>query len=195
MGELVTKCYVMVQGNTVSCMGDIKGLKHVRIIVEECMKNVHPIYNIKKFMIKKELMENEELKDESWDRFLPTFKKKNVKRKKKPIIVKKVKTPFPPEQTPRKVDLELLSGEYFLSAKEKALNKKNKRAADNAEKKKVKQADRMKDFVAPKEESRKRKATEPAATSSVSDITEKLKKAKKTKKKNEARAASDYVIS
>jgi ribosomal RNA assembly protein len=51
--ELVTGCYVMVQGNTVSGMGDIKGLKHVRVLVEECMKNVHPIYNIKKLMIKK----------------------------------------------------------------------------------------------------------------------------------------------
>jgi hypothetical protein len=36
-------------------------------------------------------------------RFLPTFKKKNVKRKKKVVIVKKEKAVFPPEQTPRKV--------------------------------------------------------------------------------------------
>jgi ribosomal RNA assembly protein len=45
--ELLTGCYVMVQGNTVSCMGPFKGLKIVRRIVIDCMKNIHPIYHIK----------------------------------------------------------------------------------------------------------------------------------------------------
>lgn len=51
--ELVTGCYIFVQGNTVSCMGSITGMKQVREVTEQCMKNVHPIYNIKKLMIKK----------------------------------------------------------------------------------------------------------------------------------------------
>lgn len=53
--ELATNCYVMVQGNTVSAMGSIKGIAQVRKLTEECMRNVHPIYNIKRLMIKKRI--------------------------------------------------------------------------------------------------------------------------------------------
>lgn len=45
--ELLTKTYVMVQGNTVAAMGGHKGLKKVREIVQDCLNNVHPIYHIK----------------------------------------------------------------------------------------------------------------------------------------------------
>ena len=45
--ELLTQCYVLVQGNTVSVMGPFKGLKEVRRIILDCMKNIHPIYRIK----------------------------------------------------------------------------------------------------------------------------------------------------
>ena len=53
--ELLTGCYVLVQGNTVAVMGGFKGLKEVRNVIVDCFKNVHPVYNIKRLMIKREL--------------------------------------------------------------------------------------------------------------------------------------------
>jgi len=43
------------------------------------------------------------MKEVSWDKFLPHFKKQNVKRKK---VERRVKSdnPFPPEQKLRKID-------------------------------------------------------------------------------------------
>ena len=45
--ELLTNCYVLVQGNTVATMGHFRDLKIVRKVIVDTMNNVHPIYNIK----------------------------------------------------------------------------------------------------------------------------------------------------
>lgn len=129
--ELVTGCFILVQGNTVSIMGQsYQGLKQARQVVIDCMNNIHPVYHIKRLMIMKELAKDEKLKNEDWERFLPKFAKKNVPRKKptgsgssKKVETKKAYTPFPPAPTPRKVDLQLETGEYFATEDERKAHK------------------------------------------------------------------------
>ena len=175
--ELLTKCYILVQGNTVSAMGPYKGLKEVRRVVDDCMRNVHPIYHIKELMIKIERAKNTELATLYWSRFLPMFKKRNVARNmpKKSRKQKKVYTPFPPAQLPRKVDLEIESGEYFLSKREKEVKKLEERREHQEEKQKERDAERKKDFTAPREEKysstaeKSKKKAKKAAEASNSD--------------------------
>lgn len=111
--ELLTNCYVLVQGQTVSALGPYKGLQQVRKIVEDTMKNVHPIYNLKALMIKKELAKDPKLKNENWERFLPKFVNKNISKRKEPKKKKEKKKyeTFPPTQSESKVRKIL----YYLS--------------------------------------------------------------------------------
>ncbi|KAH8820810.1 hypothetical protein F5884DRAFT_660838 [Xylogone sp. PMI_703] len=154
--ELLTETYILVQGNTVSVMGPYKGLKVVRRVVEDCMANIHPIYFIKELMIKRELAKDPALANESWDRFLPHFQKRTLSHRRKPFKVtdktKKVYTPFPPPQEKSKVDLQIESGEYFLSKQGQERAKKEKRKEEAAVKQAEKKKARAKDFVPPEED-------------------------------------------
>lgn len=154
--ELLTECYILVQGNTVACMGGYKGLKKSRKIIEECMRNVHPVYNIKSLMIMRELEKDPQLKNESWERFLPKFKKKNPKKRKSSAAQREKKekeyTPFPPLPVPSKVDLQLESGEYFMNNEEKRRKKMAKKADVRAEKALEKKAARESEYVPPVED-------------------------------------------
>ena len=162
--ELLTECYVMVQGNTVSAMGPHKGLKQVRKLVEDCFRNYHPVYHIKAMMIKRELERDPALKTESWDRFLPKFRKGASKRAKKPVVQKKPYTPFPPAPMPRKVDAQIESGEFFLSDEQKLERKAEARAEQQAEGTAASKAKREQRFNAPKEEAAKPRPSASAAT-------------------------------
>lgn len=173
--EILTKCYIQIQGNTVATIGPFKGIKAVRKVVTECMNNIHPVYYIKELMIRRELEADEKLKHESWDRFLPKFHKKNYNQPK-PIKRKtKVYTPFPPEQTPSKVDLQLESGEYFLKPAERARRELERKKQQQKENSASKQEKRKADFIAPEEPVGPKPAAQPQVQSWAS-LKEKLAK-------------------
>ncbi|XP_068660262.1 KRR1 small subunit processome component [Aristolochia californica] len=177
--EILTGCYVLVQGNTVAAMGSFKGLKQVRKIVEDCVTNVqHPMYHIKILLTKRDLAKNPALQNENWDRFLPKFKKKNVKQKKVKSKEKKPYTPFPPPQQPSKVDIQLESGEYFLSDKTKSAKKWQEKQEKQAEKTAENKRKREAAFIPPKESS-----NQDSAKSTEDDKNDVTAMAKSLKKK------------
>lgn len=190
--ELLTGCYVMIQGNTVAVLGDWKQLKQVRKIVEDCMKNTHPIYNIKALMIKKELAKDPELANQDWSRFLPQFKKKNVQRKKPKVVNEKKKyTPFPPPQKPSKIDLQLESGEYFLSEKQKENIKQEKKRENAVQKKQSREQKRNADFIAPEEPKKKKSNEENSSAVDLQKLKEKISKSKNKAKPQQE--MSNYI--
>ncbi|EGD88487.1 ribosomal RNA assembly protein KRR1 [Trichophyton rubrum D6] len=189
--ELLTGTYLLVQGNTVAAMGPFKGLKEVRRIVEDCMNNIHPIYHIKELMIKRELAKDPQLAQESWDRFLPQLKKRTLSKRRKPFKVtdksKKVYTPFPPAQEKSKVDLQIESGEYFLSKQAKERARKEEIMEKQREKRAEKMKEQEKDFIPPKEDTgekkkKKRKRLEEGEEKKVDDVETEVKDKKRSKK-------------
>ncbi|KAK7372645.1 hypothetical protein VNO80_06032 [Phaseolus coccineus] len=195
--EILTGCYILVQGNTVAAMGSFKGLKQVRRIVEECMLNkMHPVYNIKVLMMKKELEKDPALAQENWDRFLPKFKKKNVKQKKVNAKQKKPYTPFPPPQQPSKIDIQLETGEYFLSNKRKSAKIWQEKQEKQAEKTAENKRKREEAFIPPKEPVNPVDKSEDA-NNNVTDITMSIKKktGKFGKRKSEENInAESYIM-
>ncbi|KAI1845754.1 hypothetical protein JX265_000067 [Neoarthrinium moseri] len=153
--ELLTSTYILVHGNTVSVMGPFKGLKEVRRVVEDCMANIHPIYKVKELMVKQELMKDPELANESWDRFLPNYKSRNLSKRHVPHKVadksKKVYTPFPPPQEKSKVDLQIEAGEYHIGREAKKRIAQEERMEQQKIKKEEKKREREKEFIAPEE--------------------------------------------
>lgn len=173
--ELLTNCYVLVQGQTVSALGPYKGLQQVRRIVEDTMKNIHPIYNIKSLMIKKELAKDPKLKNENWERFLPKLKSKNLLKRKEPKKkkAKKPYTPFPPPQQERKIDKELVSGEYFLTADQKRLSKHKEHKARHEKAAMKRKELREKAFQPPNE--KQEKSSEVKININMEELKKKIK--------------------
>lgn len=193
--ELLTGCFILVQGNTVSIMGDsFKGLKQARQVVVDCMNNVHPIYHIKRLMIQKELQKDPKLAGEDWSRFLPKFQKKNVQRRKpEKHHEKKPYTPFPPPQTPRKVDLQLDTGEFFVSErvrKAKALVTKKVDSKTKSEQKRAARDEALETVPEPK----RRKTEQESRNSKVEPNVDKLKANLAKKSAPSKSSVSDFVV-
>jgi ribosomal RNA assembly protein len=199
--ELLTNCFIMVQGSTVSVVGHFRQLKTVRKVVEDCMNNIHPVYHIKELMIRKELAKDEKLAGEDWSRFLPNFRKSvnSAKDKKKqratgttdlqrdtqtqentqPQKKKKVKTLFPPAPMPRKEDLLMESGQYFLSEKEKKQKVDKEKRSDTTRKLEESIKEKNKKFEAPevgREISRDKARREKEKKEDIVDLEEMKKK-------------------
>ncbi|EAU38198.1 ribosomal RNA assembly protein mis3 [Aspergillus terreus NIH2624] len=197
--ELLTGTYILVQGNTVAAMGPYKGLKEVRRVVNDCMANIHPIYHIKELMIKRELAKDPTLANESWDRFLPNFKKRTLSKRRTPFKVtdksKKVYTPFPPAPEKSKVDLQIESGEYFLSKEAKERARKEEVMEKQRQKREEKMQERAKSFVPPEEleaakekkEKKDKKKKRKRDSEGEPDVDSSEKKEKKKKKKSKSK--------
>ncbi|KAL1139493.1 hypothetical protein AAG570_006477 [Ranatra chinensis] len=182
--ELLTNCYIQVQGQTVAAVGPYKGLVQARRVIEDTMKNVHPIYNIKALMIKRELAKDPKLRNESWERFLPKFTKKTVSKRKevKKKKEKKPYTPFPPPQMERKVDKLIASGEYFLKEEDRRKRARAEKEKKQEEAKKAREERRNLPFEAPKEEVCQKSAGNKSDSIDVESLKKKVKDFQKKKK-------------
>lgn len=111
--------------------------------------------------IKRELAKDPALANEDWSRYLPNFKRRTLSKRKKPLNVtdksKKSYTPFPPAPEKSKVDLQIETGEYFLSKDGKARVAEQERAEKAKVKKEEKKREREKEFVPPEEKAAKPK--------------------------------------
>jgi ribosomal RNA assembly protein len=151
--EILTHCYVLVQGKTVAIMGPHKGCEEVRKVVEGCMKNVHPVYRLKQLLVRRELSKREDMRGQDWSRLIPQYKKSTPNREKVKALAKKKKervqqsvarvakqgprSIFPPLPPKRKEDIAMETGEAFLapalSRGGRVQRRKNKdRQADDA---------------------------------------------------------------
>nr|XP_050041143.2 KRR1 small subunit processome component homolog [Dermacentor andersoni] len=149
------------------------------------MKNIHPVYNIKALMIKRELAKDPKLCNENWERFLPHFKAQTLSKRKKPKKqrIKGEYTPFPPPQPESKMDKELASGEYFLKERERKTKKKQEKEQAKAEAEAQRQERRSKSFQPPPEPKYVPKKQPAAKKATPVDIEALKKKVKASSKK------------
>jgi ribosomal RNA assembly protein len=133
--ELLTQCYILVQGHTIAAIGNPRGLETVQKVATDCMDNVHPVYHIKTLMVRRELEKRPELADQDWDRYLPKFRKLSKpnkgKKAKREYRNRSILPDFPPDT---ELDRQIESGEFFQKQKA-AIKRKGKkhRPAQGAE--------------------------------------------------------------
>nr|VDD18635.1 unnamed protein product [Brassica oleracea] len=203
--EILLDCYILVQGSTVAAMGSFKGLKQVRRVVEECLRNeIHPVYQIKNLMMRKELAKDPALATESWARFLPTFRKMFSKsspkaRRRRHIHNSLLNRRLARQENLLLVDKQLESGEYFMNDQKKAdkkwQEKQEKQSEKSAEKKRMRDAS----FLPPEEptqnsnSSNKSEEGKKDITELTQSLKSKTKELKKQKKAQEKVNAEEYI--
>ena len=181
--ECLTNCYIAVQGATVAVLGPHRGLKDVRKIVEDCMRNIHPFFTIRTLMQMRELEKNPEMAGKDWSPYLPQYKSKNTSKRKQPLKkrVKKVYTPFPPAQPESKVDKQLASGEYFLKEEERQQRQMEQKKQKQKHAKLDRQQRREKSFIAPEESKEKKQEKSKDSKVDLKKLKQKFNKMSKTK--------------
>ena len=118
--EILSGCYVLVQGKTVAIVGPEAGVKKARNVVRDCMRNIHPVYGLKRLMILKELEANPIMEGKDWSKFLPQYSKshqRNKRRKRDNELEHKQKREncfIPRQPNQRKEDVAAETGEMFL---------------------------------------------------------------------------------
>ena len=84
--KMVSKCHIIITGKNVGVVGSYEGVSMVKQIVVDCVKNnLHPVYQLKKLIVKNKLETDAEMKNEDWSQHVPEYKKKNQKKTKKHI--------------------------------------------------------------------------------------------------------------
>ncbi len=105
--------------------------------------------------VKRELAKDPDLANESWDRFLPNYKKRSLNRRRVPFKVtdksKKTYTPFPNAPEPIRVDRQLEAGEYHIGRDAKKRVAQEERLEKQKARKEERKRERERDFVAPDE--------------------------------------------
>ncbi|KAI5148616.1 ribosomal RNA assembly protein [Enteropsectra breve] len=109
--ELLTKTYILIASKAACIVGPQRGVNQAKQVIISCFENIHPAYEIKNLVIKKNL--EKEGSEGSWERFLPKIVKTHSKNKKEG----RVSGGMPQDILPRKTDLEKETGEYYLNPK------------------------------------------------------------------------------
>lgn len=136
-------------------------------------------------MIKRELAKDEKLKNESWERFLPTIPHKNTSKRKQPAKKREKKeyTPFPPAPPESKVDKLLATGEYFLKEEQRKQRKKNENQ-EKQEQAEVRRKERRESaFIPPQEPSSSvHKRSASSSDVNVEELKNKIRKSQAKRK-------------
>jgi ribosomal RNA assembly protein len=110
--ELLTKSNILIAGKTACIVGDYKGINDAKNVIVSCFENIHPVFEIKKLMIKRKLEKDNV--DGEWDRFMPKIEKTHSNKKTKS---RQSGGGMPENIRDRKEDIQMKTGEYYTNSK------------------------------------------------------------------------------